>query len=135
MALRISDEQAKALGIERHIPKRAKRATTKNDKGQNKTEARYDDRLEFSRREGLIRGYWFETIKIRIGDHCWYTPDFLIELPDRSKVIHEVKSTYIREDSWIKLKAAAEHSPFPYFLARWTGRGWEITRIGGRGMA
>ena len=135
MALKLSDEQAKALGIEAHIPPKVTRASNLNELGQNKLEARYDDRLAFSKREGLIREYWFEVVKFRLGDRCWYTPDFLIELPDRSKIVHECKGTFIREDSWIKLKVAAEHAPFPFYLAQWTGRGWEVTRIGGRGTA
>lgn len=135
MTVRISDEQAKALGIDHLIPKRVARDAGKNAKGQNKTEARYDERLAHSKRVGWIRDYWFESIKFRLGDRCWYTPDFMIEMLDRSKIIHEVKGTHIREDSWVKLKVAAEHAPFLFYLAQWTGKGWEITWIGGRGMA
>lgn len=132
MALRLNDEQAKALGIAEHIPKRVSRADVDPD-GMNKTErrfARYLDDLKFS---GDIRGYWFESVKFRLANRCWYTPDFLVQFRDGSFILHEVKGTYVREDSWIKLKVAADSMPFPFFLAQWTDKEWVISRVGGRG--
>lgn len=128
MALRLSDDQAKALGIAEHIPKRVKRTIT-DEFGRNKTEARYARRLDDMKHAGAIREHWFERVKFRLANRCWFTPDFLIEYRDGSKAFHEVKGGFIREDGWIKLKVAADAMPFPFYLAQWSGKEWEITVI------
>lgn len=126
MTVRVSDEQARAMGIGHLIPKGVARP-----RGPNKTEARYAMRLDRLKDVGAIRGYWLEAVKFRLADKCWFCPDYLIELPDRSKILHEVKGGFVREDAWVKLKVAADLMPFPFFLAQWVGGDWEITRIGG----
>ena len=135
MALKISDDEAKRLGIDDLIPKRASRATNLDERGMNKTEAKYARRLDDRIRECAIRRYWFESVKFRLADRCWYTPDFLVEWADGHLSVHETKGAFIREDGWIKLKVAAEHIPLPFFLAQWIGGEWEITRIKGRGTS
>lgn len=135
MGLKLSNDQAKALGIEGYIPPRVARSSVKNELGQNKTEARFDRRLADIKARGVIHAYWFESVKFRLANRCWYTPDFLVQYPSGSCILYEVKGTFVREDSWVKLKVAAETMPFPFFLAQWKGKEWEITRIEGRGSS
>jgi len=88
----------------------------------NKTEEQYAWMLEVEKREGLILSYGFEAITIRLTEphpgvtRVSYTPDFFIVLQDGTVRIDEVKGPFIREDSDLKFKMAAER--FPYFQWR-----------------
>lgn len=44
----------------------------------NNTEFEYSKHLELLKKEGKILDYSFECTKIKIGDDCWYTPDFRV---------------------------------------------------------
>lgn len=79
------------------------------------TEREYEQILSLRQSAGEIALYWFECWKVRIGYHCWYTPDFAVILADGSFEFHEVKGGYIEEDSHVKLKAAADK----YFPVTW----------------
>lgn len=135
--VRLTDDEARALSLGHLIPKRgaaraAARAAGKDERGMNKTEAKFARYLDDCKFSGDIRGYWFEAVKFRLADRTWYTPDFLVQFGDGSFYLVETKGTYVREDAWIKLKVAAEVMPFPFYLAMWTGKAWEIDRIKGR---
>jgi hypothetical protein len=132
MALRISDQQAKALGVERHIPKRAARSNL-NELGQNKTEARFARHLEDVRVLGGIREYGFERIKFRLAGRTFYTPDFDVVQHDGSMMCFEVKGFW-RDDARVKIKVAADKFRHIGFVAvRWVDGTWEQEPIGGRG--
>ena len=100
--------------------------------GMNKTEARF-------KREMLdeLSAVWFvsyESIKLRLADRTWYTPDFFVWTDDGVHV-YEVKGSWKaphQEDSRVKLKVAAELYPqFTFYSAvpnRETG-GWHIEEI------
>jgi hypothetical protein len=130
---RMNEEEAKSLGYGHLIPPKAKRASNLNEKGQNGTEARFDRRLADMKYHGTIRDYWFESVKFRLANRCWYCPDFMVEHLDRSKGFYEVKGTWVREDGWIKLKMAAEVMPFSFWLAVWDGKAWVFSPISARG--
>lgn len=107
--------------------------------GMNKTEARF-------KREVLsVDGVWdvfYESIKLRLADRTWYTPDFaVIRLGGARMEFYEVKGSWKaphQEDSRVKLKVAAELYPqFTFFAAvpnRDTG-GWDIEEIPCRGRS
>jgi len=101
------------------------RIPTKNAKGQNKTEARFDARLAELKEDGRIKHYEFETIRLRMADRTWLLPDFPIWLPDDRLIFAEVKGAYIREDAMIKIKTIAEIHRFPFFLAVYD-KGWHV---------
>lgn len=65
-------------------------------------------RLASQKRTGVILNYAYEPIKLELGKRCTYTPDFIVDEIDGTKTIIETKGAYIREDSIIKLKWAAE---------------------------
>lgn len=105
----------------------------RQDGGMNKTEARF-------RAEVLaVDGVWvvlYASIKLRLADRTWYTPDFAVLRIGSPRVeFYEVKGSWKaphQEDSRVKLKVAAEAYPqFQFFAAvpnRDTG-GWDIEEI------
>jgi hypothetical protein len=91
----------------------------------NKTEARYSQQLEFSKRAGIIIDYKFEAIKFRLADNTFYTPDFLIVMHE-SFEIHEVKGFW-RDDARVKIKIAAEMFPwFTWIAVSWIKKEWKF---------
>lgn len=133
MALRINDDEAKRLGIADHIPKRVTKPG-KNEKGQNKTEAKFDRRLADDKHAGLILDYWFEGVKFRLADNTFLTPDFVVAMPDGSMIVYEVKGGFTREDARVKIKVAADRYPFlRWVVAKYVNREWQYELIGGRG--
>lgn len=109
--------------------------TVRADGFRSKTEAMYAAQLEAERRYGAIVHYGYEEVKLRIGNRCWYTPDFVV-LPANAYArleLHEVKGGYAREKSIVKLKAAAARYPFIRFvLAVWDRGVWTVTEVKAR---
>lgn len=73
----------------------------------NKTEADFSLGLEGQKRNGEIRDYKFESVKVRIGEGCWYCPDFVVQLPSGEIIFKEVKG-FLRDDARVKFLAAKE---------------------------
>lgn len=111
----------KAFGVKRHQP------------GQmNKTEAAYATHLNLLKSAGKIYQWWFEAIKLKIADHtCWWTPDFLVQLPDGSLELHDVKGnrTIVQDDALVKMKSCATQYPYPVVMV-WPDKalGWKQER-------
>ncbi len=85
----------------------------------NKTEQEYTDVfLVPGKLAGTIINYWYEQATFKLADDCRYTPDFMILNADLSIHFAETKGGFIREDSTIKLKMAAQMFPFKFVLAQ-----------------
>ncbi|MCA8331871.1 PDDEXK family nuclease [Burkholderia cepacia] len=82
----------------------------------NKTEAAYAELLAARAHCGEILEFKFESLKLRLADRTWYTPDFAIVLPDGTREIHEVKGHWT-DDARVKIKVAAELYPYYQFSA------------------
>lgn len=82
----------------------------------NKTEAAYAELLAARPHVGEILEFKFESLKLRLADRTWYTPDFSIVLPDGGREIHEVKGHWT-DDARVKIKVAAELYPYYRFSA------------------
>lgn len=82
----------------------------------NKTEAAYAEQLAARVHVGEILEFKFESLKLRLADRTWYTPDFSIVLPDGAREIHEVKGHWT-DDARVKIKVAAELYPYYRFIA------------------
>ena len=100
----------------------------------NKTEAAYAFRLDLLREELGIESWLFESVKLRLADNTWYTPDFFVICEDHFEV-HEVKGFW-REDARVKWKVAAEQYPWFKFIAAQVipkkhGGGWKVEVYGG----
>lgn len=81
----------------------------------NKTEYQYSLYLLALKQEGTIIDYKYESVKFRLADKTFYTPDFIVVYPDRFE-LHEVKG-YWEDDARVKIKVAAEQYPFFKFIA------------------
>jgi hypothetical protein len=94
----------------------------------NKTEEKYAWVLEHRKLAGEILFYEFGVLTLRIGNDCRYTPDFMVVNHALEVELHEVKG-FMRDDALVKIKAAAAHYPFKFFLARYDKSGWDVKEI------
>jgi hypothetical protein len=91
----------------------------------NKTEQAYANRLELLLRSGEIRRWGFESIKFRLADRTFYTPDFMV-VTDAQIEFHEVKG-YWEDDARTKIKVVAElFTEFAFFAVQKQKDGWII---------
>ncbi len=79
----------------------------------NKLEAKYAAHLELRRRAGEIVYFAFESIKLKLADKTYLTPDFMVQLADNTLESHEVKGHW-EDDARVKSKLAAKHHPFRF---------------------
>lgn len=98
-------------GMARMKARRAKQGPPK--KGMNKAEARYAAHLSWC--TGVV-SWKYEGMKFRIGDNCWYTPDFMVELEGGRVRMVDVKAAWkgaegphMEDDSTVKIRSMAEH--------------------------
>lgn len=76
----------------------------------NQYERAYAALLEKRKLAGEIQEYHFERYKLRLGQACYYTPDFAVVRADGVMEFHEVKGFW-EEDARVKIKAAADQYP------------------------
>jgi hypothetical protein len=95
----------------------------------NKTEAAYEAILKAKALSGEIKHYAYESLKLRLADKTFYTPDFVVLNNHDQLEIHEVKGGFITDDSMVKLKVAAEMHPFRFFLARKENKNWHVEEV------
>ena len=88
----------------------------------NKTEAAYAAYLDGLKKDGLIADYRFEAVKLRLADKTFYTPDFMVLMPDFSFEMHEVKGFW-EEDARVKIKVAAAQFPVRFVAVKKTKHG------------
>ena len=107
------------------------RGTFHNSGQMNKTEAAYAARLESLKLAGEIADYRFECIKLRLADNTFYTPDFMVLMPNFSFEMHEVKGFweevkgFWEDDARVKIKVAAAQFPFKFVAVKKTKNGWD----------
>ncbi len=96
----------------------------------NATESRYAAELERQKREGLIKWYRFECVKLKIATpKCWYCPDFLVLRADDVLELHEVKGALavFSDDAKVKVKVTATEYPFALRVVYpRRGGGWKV---------
>lgn len=97
----------------------------------NKTEARYAMKLRAFVSSGLVKEFAYEAVKLRIGEACFYTPDFMVINVDDVVEFHEVKGFW-RDDARVKIKAAAEKFPFRFIAVQEVGGKWKYEEIKGK---
>ena len=101
----------------------------------NKLEARYAEHLSVRQAAGEILAYWYEGVTLCLtysrngvaGQR--YTPDFMVQLPDGTIELHEVKG-FMDEKNINKVKVAADKYPFRFVLVtkrrKSDGGGWGL---------
>lgn len=119
-SVRAKNAHTQPTGQQRH------QALGRLEKGKmNKTEERYAGMLDLRKMAGEVVEYRFEVIKLRIGDNCFYEPDFLVQLASGELEVHEVKGGYITEDGLVKFRAAQTIYPFLKFrMMQWKDGEW-----------
>jgi len=78
----------------------------------NRTEHQYAQHLDIRKAAGEILEWHFEPLKLRLADRTYYSPDFMVILPEGWIELHEIKGFW-EDDARVKIKVAAE--TFPYF--------------------
>lgn len=102
-----------------------------NDKGQNKTEAAFDDYLADLERSGVIQHYAFEPITLRLAAKTRLTLDFAVSFPKLHLI--DVKGGPWEDDAAVKMKVAVDK--FSWLAGFWVvrrgprGKGWEFRRV------
>jgi len=92
----------------------------------NKTEQSYEAHLKRRQLAGEILEFKFEAVKLRLADKTFYTPDFLVVLPDGLMELHEVKGFW-EDDARVKIKVAATTFwMFSFFGVQKSGTGWKV---------
>ena len=76
----------------------------------NRYESDYSALLETRKQNGEITAYYYERYKLKLGNNCYYTPDFMVVRADGVLEFHEVKGFW-EEDARVKIKAAADQYP------------------------
>lgn len=101
----------------------------------NRLEKRWAEKLEEEQLLGLVACWWYESMKFRLADRTWYTPDFVVVLTDGTIEVHETKGR-MEEDAAVKLKVFAELYPFPVKLIRWESKAktWDVRDVLDRGL-
>ena len=89
----------------------------------NKLERRYADHLTLNQQAGHIIYWTFDSLKLRLAEKTFYTPDFLIMRPDDTLEIHEVKGHW-EDDARVKIKVAATLFPFKFYAVTLEKGAW-----------
>jgi hypothetical protein len=86
----------------------------------NSLEARYaDEVLEKAVEDGTANSWFFESVRLKLSQKTFYTPDFMVLMADGTVSFREVKG-FLREDAAVKFKWARE--AYPFFEFRMLGR-------------
>ena len=95
----------------------------------NRLEASYAKHLESRKHAGEVAAYWFEAMALRIGDRCFWHPDFCVCLADGAIELHDTKG-FCRDDAMVKAKAVADKYPFTIYFVYFKKGQWSYQRIG-----
>lgn len=83
----------------------------------NKAEAAYSRVLDARKQSGEIESWIFGSVKLKLAEKTYYTPDFMVTrwFGSEARVFefHEVKGTFIHDDAAVKFKVARDK--FPWF--------------------
>ncbi len=96
----------------------------------NKLEQEWAAMLELRKKTGDTRVLWWawESVKFRIADKTYYTPDFVVMMEDGELQIHETKG-FMEDDARVKVKAVAELFPMRVFVMRKVKGEWSTEEI------
>ena len=129
MRITLAQLQATGLPLEIHSSGGSQVKPRRKPGEMNKLETRYAGHLDLQKMAGVIKEWWFEAIALRIGQRCFWHPDFLIEFMDGRLELHDTKG-HVKDDALVKAKAIAGRFPFPVFHVKWIKGVWQFTRIG-----
>lgn len=121
---------------------RARGRVRKRSGEMNKTEAAFADKLRNEQLAGVTLWWAFGSIKFRLADNTWFTPDFAAMYRDGSLWLIDVKgcskkdgeyTAFSEEDARVKIKVVAENYPMTfavaYRLPNKAGGEWRIEEV------
>lgn len=79
----------------------------------NNTERNYSVLLTSMMGSGDISWWSYEGLKFRLAKDTFYTPDFVVMLPDGTIELHEIKGHW-ETAARVKIKVAASMFPFTF---------------------
>lgn len=92
----------------------------------NNTERKYAKYLEQQKISGEIQYFAFDSIKFRLADKTFYSPDFIVMKANGELEAHEVKGFW-EDDAKVKIKVAASMHPIPFVAVYWDKKvGWKF---------
>lgn len=114
------------------LPKNPSKGRPRHEPGvMNKTEQAYAVLLNEQLKQGKIKWWVFESIKLKLAYNTHYTVDFFVMSSDDTLEAHEVKGGHIEDDAMVKIKVAAKHFPFRFKLCMKKNKStpWKIVEI------
>ena len=91
----------------------------------NKLEAAYANHLEQEKRAGRIMWWAFESMKFKLAEKTFYSPDFIVMGNDGYLEGHEVKGFW-EDDARVKIKCAAEKFPIKFLGVKLIRGAWQF---------
>ncbi len=122
-------------GVSTTLPDSPPAASRKSNKQptpgrMNRWERRYADEMLTPRKlAGEVSWWAWESIKVRLANRTWYTPDFAVKLVNGELELHEVKGFW-RDDARVKAKVVAGMYPWRLMIVQWVGGRWDIQPLG-----
>jgi len=95
----------------------------------NKLEAAFAQVLQLDQHHGVIHWWAFESMKFKLGEGAWFTPDFVTLQADGEIRFYETKG-FMREAANVRLKTVSHNYPFRFFLVKHLRGTWQITEVG-----
>ena len=92
--------------------------------GANVLEREYAAYLDLLKRAGKVEWWAYESLRLRLADGTFYTPDFVVVHETGRLEIHETKG-HMREAARVRLKVAADRHPFLFRLVRRVKGEWQ----------
>jgi hypothetical protein len=116
--------QLKATGLPMKIgPRPSPKGKPRRTPGtMNRLEAKYATLLDERKGKGEVADWWFEAVAFRIGERCFWHPDFLVMLADGTLEIHDTKG-FVQDDATVKARAVAAKFPFVVYHCTWSKKG------------
>lgn len=106
-------------------PRKAKGRPRAKPGQMNKLEKKYADHLDSLLFAGDILAWQFQPLKVKLAKATFYTPDFLVQEPDTTLTMVDVKGHW-EDDARVKIKVAAQAFPFwTWKGVSWKGGHWQ----------
>ncbi len=107
-------EKGKISAVQPSKPKNDARVLGRLKQGEmNQTERNYAGYLEGLKNAGEIIWYAFDSMKFRLANKTFYSPDFIVLKATGEIEAHEVKGHW-EDDARVKIKVAAAMFPIPF---------------------
>jgi hypothetical protein len=94
----------------------------------NRLEESYSRHLDLRKAAGEVAEWWFEGLAFRIGERCFWHPDFLVQLADGTLELHDTKG-FVQDDATVKARAVAGKYPFDVFHVKRIKGHWVLKQM------